>query len=451
MKIVKTAFVAFGEVNTPFEKLREKHDEALKLLAWPEAEIVDGGLVIDDPAYEYADKALAILEKEIFESLVVCVCGWIPSHTVIRITDQYRHLPIVLWGLSGWRENGKIVTTAEQAGTTALRPAFEDLGYQFKYVYNIIGKEPPLEKIRHYLTAASAYRQLRNKRIGTMGYRDMLLYGTQHEGVSLRAKIGVEVEPFEMLEMVQLSEKVDDQDVEKAAVHVQNNWKIVGEYDEKALRTGMRYALALKQKIEDRQFDALSLIDVDGMKKLLDYPPAVIFTYLSEHCGIPTIPENDMLGSVSQLIAKSLTEQIAPYVEFYEFFEKSVLAGVPDYIPVECTDGDVTLLSTSFGLLAKTFLNVSKLKTGTVTLSRLFYRNGRYYMHLLTAEAKAPPAWEEYGWTPPAPQLPSLELELSCPVEEFAQKVSGQHIILVYGDHSERFRDYCSLAGIEVV
>ena len=35
-----------------------------------------------------------------------------------------------------------------------------------------------------------------------MGYRDMLLYGTQYEGNSMRGQLGVEVEPYEMLEMV---------------------------------------------------------------------------------------------------------------------------------------------------------------------------------------------------------------------------------------------------------
>ena len=40
--------------------------------------------------------------------------------------EKFRHIPMVLWGLCGWMEDGRIVTTADQAGTTALRKTFKD-------------------------------------------------------------------------------------------------------------------------------------------------------------------------------------------------------------------------------------------------------------------------------------------------------------------------------------
>ena len=124
-----------------------KHDEALAALQAKFENVVDGGLVIDDPAYETADAAYAKLAGLDLDCLIVCVAGWIPTHAVIRVTDHFRHIPMLLWGLCGWKENGRIITTAEQAGTTAIRPAFEALEYNFKYVYNVIGKEWPMDKI----------------------------------------------------------------------------------------------------------------------------------------------------------------------------------------------------------------------------------------------------------------------------------------------------------------
>lgn len=121
----QVGFVCFGEVNTPIERLRMKHDEALAVLQGLGYEVLDAGLVIDDPAYETADAAAQKLKGFDMACLVVCVAGWIPTHAVIRVTDTYRHIPMLLWGLCGWRENGRIITTAEQAGTTALRPTFE--------------------------------------------------------------------------------------------------------------------------------------------------------------------------------------------------------------------------------------------------------------------------------------------------------------------------------------
>jgi hypothetical protein len=52
---------------------------------------------------------------------------------------------------------------------------------------------------------------------------------------------------------------------------------------------------------------------------------------------------------------------------------------------------------------------------------------------------------------PPAPQLPSLEVALDTPVEEFAQHVMNQHYFVVYGDATAEIAELCGLLGIEVL
>lgn len=449
---VKVGFVCFGEVNTPIERLNLKHDEALSALSGKFDEIVDAGVVIDDTEYATAKAALKKLEGFDMDCLIVCVAGWVPTHAVTYVTDPYRNLPMVLWGLCGWYENGHLITTADQAGTTAIRPAFEALGYTFKYVYSVIGKELPVDKVASYVMAAHAKKNLRNARVGTMGYRDMLLYGTQFEGNSMRGKIGVEVEPFEMLEMVQNVEKLDKKDIDEGVKFVKENWVFKKPCDDSIIETGVKYALAVSMKIKERGMEAISLIDVDGMKKLLGFPPAMVFMLIDHYCHVLTIPENDLMGAVTQLIMKYITGQNVPYLEYYEFFEKSMLIGVPDFVPESATDGPVTVLPAAFGLLNTSLLNVSKVKTGYVTCVRLVYVNGKYKMHVYTAEAKQPPVWNEFGWDDPAPQLPSLEVfPDSCTVEEFAQNVSCQHVIVAYGDYVEAVKDFCKMMDIELV
>lgn len=448
----KIGFVCFGEVNTPIERLSMKHDEGLKVISSLGYDVTDGGLVIDDPEYKTADEAIEKLSGTEFSALVVCVAGWVPTHAVIRVTDRFRHIPMLLWGLCGWKENGRIITTAEQAGTTAIRPAFEALGYTFKYVYNIIEKPYPLKKINAFLTACCAKSALRNARVGTMGYRDMLLYGTQYEGNSMRGQIGVEVEPFEMLEMVQNIEKLDPQKVAEGIKFVKENWVFNKPCDDSVIENGVKYALAIGMKIKERGWEAITLIDVDGMKKLMGFPPAMVFMLLEHYYNVLTVPENDVMGAVTQLVMKYLTNQTVPYLEYYEFFENSMLIGVPDYVPKSVTDGDVTVLPAAFGLLNASLLNVSKVKTGYVTCARLYYLNGKYKMHVYTADAKTPPAWNEFGWDDPAPQLPSLEVfPDSCTVEEFAQRVACQHVIVAYGDFTEELRDFCKMMDIELI
>lgn len=445
-------FVCFGEINTPFERLQLKHDEALKELEGRIGKVLDAGIVIDDPDYKYAQNALDKLNGQDFDCLILCVAGWVPTHAVIYVTDHFRHIPMVLWGLCGWYENSRLITTADQAGTTAIRPALEAMDYEFKYVYNVVGKPMPLDKIEAYVAASCAKKNLRTARVGSMGYRDMLLYGTQFEGNSMRGQIGVEIEPFEMLEMVQNLETLDSKDVADGIDFVKKNWVFKKPCEDEVIEKGVRYALAIVKKIKERGWEAITLIDVDGMKKLMGFPPAMVFMLLEHYTNILTIPENDCMGAVTQLIMKYITGQTVPYLEYYEFFENSMLIGVPDFVPKACTMGDVTVLPAAFGLLSASLLNVSKVQTGYVTCARLVYAHGKYRMHVYTAEARTPQPWNEFGWDDPAPQLPSLEVfPDSCTVEEFAERVSCQHVIVAYGNYAEALRDFCKMMDIEFV
>ena len=448
----KVGFVCFGEINTPFERLQIKHDAALEALKAMQYDLTDAGIVIDDAEYKTADTAIDILKKKEFDCLIVCVAGWVPSHAVIRVIDGFRHIPMILWGLCGWYENGHLITTADQAGTTALRPAMEAMGYTFKYIYSIVNKPLPIKKIDAYVSACHAKAALRTSRVGTMGYRDMLLYGTQYEGNSMRGQFGVEVEPFEMLVMLQNAEQLAEEDIQKGIAYVKEHWQFEKECPEETIEKGVKYTLAIGKKVQERGYRAVSLIDVDGMKKLLGFPPAMIFMLLERWYGVLTVPENDVMGAVTQLILKELSGQTVPYLEYDEFFEKSMLIGVPDFIPEPVTEGAIRVLPAAFGLLSASLLNVSRVKTGYVTCARLIYANGKYRVHAYTAEAKTPEPWNEYGWDDPAPQLPSLEVfPDSCTVEEFAQKVSSQHVIVAYGNWMEELRDFCGIMGIELV
>ncbi len=452
MKRHEIGFVAFGEVNTPIDRLNMKHDEGFKALKKQIPDLLDAGLVIDDPKYQTADAALDKLLGHDLDCIILCVCGWIPTHALIRVTDKFRHLPFVLWGLCGWKEKERIITTAEQAGTTAIRPTLEALHYNFKYVYNTIGKKAPIDKIMAYVKAAQAKALLREARVGTMGYRDMLLYGTQFEGLSMRGEIGVEIEPYEMLEMVQTVDKLKKKEIAEGVEFVKKNWKFKKKGDDKTIEAGVKYALAISKKIKERGWEAITLIDVDGMKKLCGFPPAMVFMLLEHYTGVLTIPENDCMGAVTQLIMKYLTGQTVPYLEYYEFFEKSMLIGVPDFIPKAATKGDVTVLPAAFGLLNSSILNVSKVKTGYVTCARLFYLDGKYKMHVYTGTAKEPKPWNEYGWDDPAPQLPSLEVfPDSCTVAEFAENVACQHVIVAFGNYIEEIRNFCKMMNIELI
>lgn len=450
MSNIKAAFVGFGEVNTPAEIIVKKCRDAEASLQKEGLDLISVYPITDDYEEKDIKKAIAALKNKSFDVLVVCIAGWIPTHAVVKVTEHFRHKPMVLWGLCGWMEEGRLVTTADQAGTTAIRKTFYDLGYTFKYVYDIIGLPSKSKKVYDYAVAAAAAAKLRYARAGMAGYRDMNLYGTQADGPSLKREIGPEIETFEMLEMEQRYQKITEEEKQEVIDKCMSKWHFVKPANPESMKKAAGYYLAVKSICEERGYDAISLKDVDGMKKLLGFPPAPIFMLLADEAGLCTVPENDSLGSITQLMVKYLTGQCAFYLEFYEFFEDRVLAGVPDYVPAEVVDGDVTVMPAAFGELSEGILNVSKVKPGKVTMCRLTYDDGMYYMHMVVGEGVTPRKWEEAGWTQPAPQLPGLEILLDD-VERFAQNVMCQHYIISHGDNSELIMSLCDMLGVQII
>ncbi len=452
MNRVIAGFVGFGEVNTPREFIDGRCEEAARLLEQQGIELVKTDPVSDDVDGAQAQRAVRELKAgPEFDVLIVCVAGWIPSWAVFSVIEPFKHKPIVLWGLSGWQEGSRFVTTADQAGTTALRKPMADMGYTFKYVVTYRGQSPRVAEAVSYAKAANAAAWLKSARIGMAGYRDMRLYGTLYDGVSLKSTIGPEIEHFELLELAQLMEKVDRAEVSRLAKEIRERWVFVRDPRPGTIEKSVELYLAIRAKIEERGYQGFSYNDVDGIKKLLGFAPAGAMTLLHDELAISSVPENDSLGAVTQMMVMAVTGQTAAYLEFYEFLEDGALMGVPDYVPAAIVDGKVTVMPNAFGGFGEGLLNVSKLRTGIVTIARLGCVGDWYQMHITNADARSPMPWEEAGWAPPAPQLPSLELVFDYPVEDFVQKVMSQHYIISYGDNRAALTDLCAILGVDVV
>ncbi|MBO5754803.1 MAG: hypothetical protein J6R89_01965, partial [Clostridia bacterium] len=102
--MAKIGFVGFGEINTPVDVIIRKCSAAAEALKNEGLDLVTVYPVADDYEETQVKSAVEALAKESFDALVVCVAGWIPTHAVVKVTEHYRHLPMVLWGLCGWYE-----------------------------------------------------------------------------------------------------------------------------------------------------------------------------------------------------------------------------------------------------------------------------------------------------------------------------------------------------------
>ncbi|MEJ2302765.1 MAG: hypothetical protein P8Y14_14680, partial [Anaerolineales bacterium] len=98
---IKAGFVGFGEVNSPRDLIERKITQAHERLEGLGVELVTTEPVHDEPAGQEEGRAHEALARQDFDLLIVCLAGWIPSHTVIDVISPFAHKPMVLWGLTG--------------------------------------------------------------------------------------------------------------------------------------------------------------------------------------------------------------------------------------------------------------------------------------------------------------------------------------------------------------
>ena len=180
---IRAGFVGFGEVNTPREFIDGRCRNAADELKKRGVELVETAPVSDNPAGEQARRAVAELSKEDFDALVVCVAGWIPTWAVIKVIEPFKHKPMLLWGLSGWRENGRFVTTANQAGTTALRAPTAILASPLRKRHHSSNRSPAVSPL---CRMAQASPNLPRRFFSICGVRE--ISGTRRIAVFPRSK-----------------------------------------------------------------------------------------------------------------------------------------------------------------------------------------------------------------------------------------------------------------------
>lgn len=441
----KAGFVSFGFYGYPKEYCESRAKEANEAVQGLGIETVYADPVVTS---EDVGRAVRQLKADDFTFLIACVTTWTESPNVVGVLREFFHKPILLWGLGGRTEEGRLVSPAAQAGTSALREPLEAMGAKFKFIYDWPDAPMNLEAVKDFASVAETIDRLAHSRIGLVGYADMGLYTTMFDGLSLRSKIGPEVESFDMLEITQRMGKIGEKAVSTLVAEMKENWAFEQPIGEEALNTLARLYIAVKDKVDERNYVAFSPKCVYGISRYMGITPCLVLSKLADE--IDCICECDVLGLVTQMMERFLTGQATTFMEHYEFMEDRLLVGVCGYAPLSFVEGKITVRGHGWGGFSGIVLT-SHLKEGRLTLARLSSRGERYRMHIATGQGVRPRRWEELGWAPPAPRFPAFEVILDGGVEDFAKNVSGQHYAVVYGEHSEKLTELCRLLGVEVI
>src|SRR5574341_567047 len=444
---IHVGFSAFGYYGYPLEVIARRGHEAADALRAMGIEVTE-----TDPMTSFDDvpRGLEQLAGKEYDAVIACVIAWTETPVIVGILRDYLHLPILLWGRGGYTVDGRLVSPAAQAGTSAVLDTIKFLGAKYKYVYDYPDNPMSLDRVRDFCQAAKAVNILAHARIGMMGYADMGLYSLMFDGLEVRKKLGIEVESYDMLEIEQAMQKLPKDAVQSIMAEWQKSWEFEQPVAPIIMERVARLTLALNDKIDQRGYLAASTKCVYGVTKYMGCTACMAQSMLGDKT--PFVCENDVPGMITQTMLNLLTGLSTTFVEMYEYFPDRLLTGVCGFVPNSFIDGGkVSVRGHTWGGSSGGIVNTAQMKTGKVTLARISLHGERYRMHVVTGEGVKPRPWEELGWAPPAPNFPSLEIIPDGGVEQFAAKTLAQHYAVVYGDHRQKLVDLCELLDIEVI
>ena len=172
-------------------------------------------------------------------------------------------------------------------------------------------------RLRNTLKALSALNDLNNARIGVIGGLAMTFYNMEVSTNELRRRLGVEVSHIDMHDLTDRMQAVDADRVNAELTALASAASVDGVSDAQMVLTA-RAALAMRDITSDNDFAALAVSDWPALQANPGMHPGAAFTWLEEQDRLPVASEGDVLGAVSQLVAKSLTGKVGYLLDMTE-------------------------------------------------------------------------------------------------------------------------------------
>jgi len=167
------------------------------------------------------------------------------------------------------------------------------------------------------IKALRALKALQNASIGVVGGLAMTFYNMEVSTSTLRKRLGVEVSNLDMHELTDRMQAMENDRVSSEVSAMSAAARIEGVSDSQMALTA-RAALALRDIAKDNAFDALAVSDWPALQSHPGMHPGAAFTWLEEQDRLPVASEGDVLGAVTQLVAKSLTGKVGYLLDMTE-------------------------------------------------------------------------------------------------------------------------------------
>jgi len=441
MKNPKALMVPFGYPGYPDElmkKFRAASANHLKRLG------IDVRAVPNVINFADARKAREAIASEDFEFIVVVVMSWLEATNVIEAIRDFAHKPILLWSHTMWQEEKKWLTLGPIPGAGVLRQAFEELRWDFKFVYGQPGDKKLDADMLVFARAAHAKHHLQRTRIGLLGYLSMGMYSAAFDHLGLLRDFGPEVDQIDQYILIKRLEAVTAEQVKPLIAKAKKEWDIAKAVRPRDLEITLKMYYALKQLAKERNWDCLTVKCQYELSKDFGYTPCVPLSMLGNE--LPCSCEGDIPLIAAQIAMHHITGQIVAYGDIHTVEPDGVIMGACGFAPFKLGQGRPKVDRTT--TLYEGLANCTIYKEGEITFARMGYTPDRKLkMHVAFGKTHRPRDFQEVGCLP----YPAMEVDLPGLGDQFAQGMLSQHYAICYGDCRAELRELLRLTGIEGV
>ena len=447
---VKTSLIGFYSYAHPKDKMNSRIDKTVSSLRTGGVDVNFIGYVAD-----HDKSSVGAAKKKLAEtigdstSITLIISGWTESPSILKVIGDFLHLPILVWSLSGYYVDSNLISPAGAAGASLLKQALTNIGTKHITIYQRVGEDLDVEAAINFLKFFNSLKKFRNTSIASIGYACSDLYPFMYDGNVIKKFTGIHVDNLDLLEVKLLADKVKDIEIKNFIYKFKEKVCFVSEPSSKDLEMLARYSIAIDKIIDENNYKGITLKCGSGAGKMLGFTPCMLLSIIGDK--VEAICECDVYGLLAQVIIHELTGTKAMFLEFFEFYKKSILMASCGFAPLSlCKEDCIKVYGHDWGD-AGGLMNVSELKTGRVTLINLHVEDGKMCMHLVTGNAKIPENFQEEGWDyGKGPKIPSLEIEIDGDMKEFQDNIAGPHYIVAHGDITEPIKLYCKFTDIKL-
>ena len=216
-----------------------------------------------------AQKTADDLKGKKTDLFIINFVSWHITPNVMHIIKEYKDVPLLIWGIGGFTDKtGKLHAPAAGAGVTGFLPVVKEFGYKYKVIMDKPDAPHSFDKVADYIHSISCAKRIKEGRIGLIGYADMGLYTCAYDKTELFKKLGIDIENYCGYEIANLMDSFSEEEVKETVKWMRETTTAQNTVADKPLENVARLYLAMKDKANGRNLDAVSVKCVDGITKL---------------------------------------------------------------------------------------------------------------------------------------------------------------------------------------